>query len=62
MQSRKAKNSGVPMWVCQAVRLVLKHGVFQGRGRQDMSRVVEIVEDGARAAQPYGSSSVSQYK
>jgi 3-hydroxyisobutyrate dehydrogenase-like beta-hydroxyacid dehydrogenase len=39
---------GVPMWVCQAVRLVLKHGVFQGRAQQDMSRVVEIVEDGTR--------------
>jgi 3-hydroxyisobutyrate dehydrogenase-like beta-hydroxyacid dehydrogenase len=39
---------GVPMWVCQAVRLVLKHGVFQGRAQQDMSRVVQIVEDGTR--------------
>ncbi|MDE2005373.1 MAG: NAD(P)-dependent oxidoreductase [Rhodospirillales bacterium] len=38
---------GVPMWVCQAVRLVLKHGVFQGRAGQDLSRIVEIVEDGA---------------
>jgi 3-hydroxyisobutyrate dehydrogenase-like beta-hydroxyacid dehydrogenase len=39
---------GVPMWVSQAVRLVLKHGVFQGRAQHDMSRVVEIIEDGAR--------------
>ena len=39
---------GVPMWVSQAVRLVLKHGVFQGRAQQDMSRVVQIIEDGAR--------------
>ena len=39
---------GVPMWVCQAARLVLKHGVFQGRGQQDISRVVQIIEDGAR--------------
>jgi len=39
---------GVPMWVCQAVRLVLKHGVFQGRAQQDLSRIVEIVEDGTR--------------
>lgn len=39
---------GVPMWVSQAVRLVLKHGVFQGRARQDMSRIVEIIEDGTR--------------
>lgn len=39
---------GVPMWVCQTVRLVLKHAVFQGRGQQDMSRVVQIVEDGTQ--------------
>jgi 3-hydroxyisobutyrate dehydrogenase-like beta-hydroxyacid dehydrogenase len=39
---------GVPMWVCQAVRLVLKHGVFEGRAQQDLSRIVEIVEDGTR--------------
>jgi 3-hydroxyisobutyrate dehydrogenase-like beta-hydroxyacid dehydrogenase len=39
---------GVPMWVSQAVRLVLKHGVFQGRAQQDMSRVVEMIEDGTR--------------
>ena len=39
---------GVPMWVSQAVRLMLKHAVFQGRAQQDMSRIVEIVEDGMR--------------
>jgi 2-hydroxy-3-oxopropionate reductase len=39
---------GVPMWVSQAVRLVLKHGVFQGRAQQDLSRIVEIIEDGTR--------------
>jgi 2-hydroxy-3-oxopropionate reductase len=39
---------GVPMWVCQAVRLVLKHGMFAGRAQQDLSRIVEIVEDGTR--------------
>ncbi|MGE0701294.1 MAG: NAD(P)-dependent oxidoreductase [Hyphomicrobiaceae bacterium] len=41
---------GVPMWVCQAVRLVLKHGVFQGRAQQDLSRIVQIIEDGTRKA------------
>jgi 3-hydroxyisobutyrate dehydrogenase-like beta-hydroxyacid dehydrogenase len=39
---------GVPMWVSQAVRLMLKHAVFQGRAQQDMSRIVEIIEDGTR--------------
>jgi 3-hydroxyisobutyrate dehydrogenase-like beta-hydroxyacid dehydrogenase len=28
--------------------LVLKHGVFQGRAQQDLSRIVQIVEDGTR--------------
>jgi len=41
---------GVPMWVCQAVRLVLKHGMFQGRTQHDLSRIVEIIEDGTRKA------------
>jgi 3-hydroxyisobutyrate dehydrogenase-like beta-hydroxyacid dehydrogenase len=39
---------GIPMWVCQAARLVLKHGIFQGRGSHDMSRIVEIIEEGTR--------------
>ena len=39
---------GVPMWVCQAARLVVKHGVFQGRAQHDVSRIVQIIEDGAR--------------
>ena len=38
---------GVPMWVCQAVRLVMKHGVYQGRAKQDLSRIVQIIEEGA---------------
>jgi 2-hydroxy-3-oxopropionate reductase len=38
---------GVPMWVCQAARLVYKHAMFEGRGNQDLSRLVEVVESGA---------------
>jgi 3-hydroxyisobutyrate dehydrogenase-like beta-hydroxyacid dehydrogenase len=34
---------GIPMWVCQAARLVMKHGVFKGRDQHDLSRVVQIV-------------------
>ena len=44
----QGEDLGVPMWVSQTVRLVLKHGVFQGRAQQDMSRIVEIIEDGTR--------------
>lgn len=39
---------GVPMWLCQTARLVLKHAVFQGRAPQDLSRIVEVVEAGTR--------------
>jgi 3-hydroxyisobutyrate dehydrogenase-like beta-hydroxyacid dehydrogenase len=42
---------GVPMWVCQAVRLVMKHGVFQGRANQDLSRIVQIIEEGTVSLQ-----------
>ncbi|MGE0767512.1 MAG: NAD(P)-dependent oxidoreductase [Hyphomicrobiaceae bacterium] len=38
---------GVPMWVCQAARLVYKHAMFDGRAEIDISRMVEIVERGA---------------
>jgi len=38
---------GVPMWVCQAARLVYKHAMFEGRGATDISRMVEVVEKGA---------------
>ena len=40
----QGEDLGVPMWVCQAVRLVFKHGVFEGRGQQDLSRVIEVVD------------------
>ncbi|MGE0697946.1 MAG: NAD(P)-dependent oxidoreductase [Hyphomicrobiaceae bacterium] len=38
---------GVPMWVCQAARLVYKHAMFEGRQDLDISRMVELVERGA---------------
>ncbi len=44
------------MWVSQAVRLVLKHGVFQGRAQQDMSRIVQIIKRGTQQAKIGGSS------
>jgi 2-hydroxy-3-oxopropionate reductase len=45
--SSKAKSFAC-LWVCQAARLVLKHGVFQGRAQQDLSRIVQIIEGGTR--------------
>jgi 2-hydroxy-3-oxopropionate reductase len=44
----QGEDLGVPMWVCQAARLVLKHGVFQGRSQQDLSRTIEIIESGTQ--------------
>jgi 3-hydroxyisobutyrate dehydrogenase-like beta-hydroxyacid dehydrogenase len=44
----QGEDLGVPMWVCQAARLVMKHAVFQGRAKQDLSRIVQIIETGAQ--------------
>lgn len=38
---------GVPMWVCQAVRLVFKHAIFAGSADEDLTNVVRFVERGA---------------
>ena len=32
---------GVPMWVCQAARLVFKHAVFEGMQDRDMTEIVK---------------------
>ena len=38
---------GVPMWVCQAARLVFKHAMFKGSGNDDMTTILKHVEEGA---------------
>ena len=38
---------GVPMWVCHAARLALKHAMFEGRGNEDLTRIVQTIERGA---------------
>jgi 2-hydroxy-3-oxopropionate reductase len=43
---------GVPMWVCQAARLVFKHAVFEGMQNSDMTEIVKVVERGARFQLP----------
>ena len=35
---------GVPMWVCQAARLVYKHAIFEGAGNNDISTLIQHVE------------------
>jgi 3-hydroxyisobutyrate dehydrogenase-like beta-hydroxyacid dehydrogenase len=38
---------GVPMWVCQAARLVYKHAIFKGAAEDDISTLLRHVERGA---------------
>ncbi len=38
---------GVPMWVCQAARLVFKHAMFAGAANDDLSTLIRHVEHGA---------------
>jgi 3-hydroxyisobutyrate dehydrogenase-like beta-hydroxyacid dehydrogenase len=38
---------GVPMWVCQAARLVYKHAMFAGMAERDITEVVRMVERAA---------------
>lgn len=35
---------GVPMWVCQAARLVFKHAIHKGATREDLTAIVKYVE------------------
>lgn len=45
---QQGESLGIPMWVCQAARLVFKHAAFKGGSDQDLSRILEFVEDGVR--------------
>ena len=43
---------GVPMWVCQAARLVYKHAMFEGAEDNDISTLIQHVERGAGFEMP----------
>jgi 2-hydroxy-3-oxopropionate reductase len=43
---------GVPMWVCQAARLVYKHAMFAGAADNDISTLIRHVERGAGFEMP----------
>jgi 3-hydroxyisobutyrate dehydrogenase-like beta-hydroxyacid dehydrogenase len=43
----QGEDLGVPMWVCQAARLVFKHAMFQGAAKEDLTAIVKYVERGA---------------
>ena len=40
----QGEDLGVPMWVCQAARLVFKHAIHQGAAKQDLTAVVKYIE------------------
>jgi 2-hydroxy-3-oxopropionate reductase len=35
---------GVPMWVCQAARLVFKHAMHRGAAKEDLTAIVKYIE------------------
>jgi 2-hydroxy-3-oxopropionate reductase len=39
---------GVPMWVCEAARLVFKHAMHKGAAKEDLTAIVKYVERDAR--------------
>jgi 3-hydroxyisobutyrate dehydrogenase-like beta-hydroxyacid dehydrogenase len=38
---------GIPMWVCQAARLMYKHAMFNGMRDKDITELVRVVESGS---------------
>ena len=43
----QGEDLGVPMWVCQAARLVFKHAMFADAANDDLSTLIRHVERGA---------------
>ena len=48
----QADELGVPMWVCQAARLMFRHAIFAGSSDDDLSTIVRYVEHGASFEMP----------
>jgi 3-hydroxyisobutyrate dehydrogenase-like beta-hydroxyacid dehydrogenase len=40
----QGEDLGVPMWVCQAARLVFKHAMQKGAAKQDLTTIVQHIE------------------
>lgn len=43
---------GVPMWVCQSVRLLFRHAIFAGSPNDDLTTMVQFVERSAGFEMP----------
>jgi 2-hydroxy-3-oxopropionate reductase len=48
----QGEDLGVPMWVCEAARLVFKHAMHQGAAHEDLTAIVKYVERGAGFEMP----------
>jgi 3-hydroxyisobutyrate dehydrogenase-like beta-hydroxyacid dehydrogenase len=48
----QGEDLGVPMWVCQAARLVFKHAMGKGAAHEDMTAIVKYVERDAGFEMP----------
>jgi 2-hydroxy-3-oxopropionate reductase len=40
----QGEDLGVPMWVCQAARLVFKHAMYKGAEKEDITAIVKYIE------------------
>ena len=40
----QGENLGVPMWVCEAARLVFKHAMHKGAAKDDLTTIVKHIE------------------
>jgi 3-hydroxyisobutyrate dehydrogenase-like beta-hydroxyacid dehydrogenase len=43
---------GVPMWVCEAARLVFKHAMHKGAAREDITAIIKYIERDAGFEMP----------
>ena len=43
---------GVPMWVCEAARLVFKHAMHKGAAKEDLTAIVKYIERDAGFEMP----------
>jgi 3-hydroxyisobutyrate dehydrogenase-like beta-hydroxyacid dehydrogenase len=48
----QGEDLGVPMWVCQAARLVFRHAMHKGAANEDITAIVKYVEDDAGFQMP----------
>src|SRR5204862_6868119 len=48
----RGEELGVPMWVCEAARLVFKHAMHKGAAREDLTAIVKYIERDAGFEMP----------